>query len=329
MRFLITDHDFPDVDLELAMFREAGIGALVAQCRTEDEVIGAGKGCQGLLVQYAPVTAKVLDARPEIRIASRYGAGFDTVDTDAARARGVWVANSPDYGVGEVATHALAMALSLVRHLPAFDRDVRAGQWHYFSTGPVQRGSELTLGILGLGRIGTRMAHLSRPCFGRVIACDPYIDETAFPDFVRRVDLDTLFHESDVVSLHVPLNDETRHMVNAGTLGLMKRGAILVNTARGGVVDLDALLTALDANRLEGAGLDVLPTEPMPSDHPILRHSRVLLSPHSAFYSVEGAVELRRKAAQNLIDWARTGRPTYVVVEGLPLRPSAPSPLRP
>ena len=318
MRFLITDHDFPDVDLELAMFREAGFDALVAQCRTEDEVIAAGKGCQGLLVQYAPVTAKVLDARPEIRIASRYGAGFDTVDTDAARARGVWVANSPDYGVGEVATHALAMALSLVRHLPAFDRDVRAGRWHYSSTGLVKRGSQLTLGILGLGRIGTRMAQISRACFGNVLACDPYLADAAFPDFVRRVDQNTLFRESDVLSLHVPLNDETRHIVNARTLALMKRGAFLVNTARGGVVDLDALLAALDAGCLEAAGLDVLPKEPMPPDHPILRHSRVLLSPHAAFYSEEGAIELRRKAAQNLIDWARAGRPTYVVVEGSP-----------
>ena len=316
MRFLITDHDFPDVDLELAMFREGGFEVKVAQCRTEDELIAASEGCSGILVQYAPVSAKVFDARPGIRIASRYGAGFDTVDTAAARTRGVWVANSPDYGVGEVATHALAMALSLVRHLPAFDRDVRGGHWHYSSTGPVQRGSSLTLGIVGLGRIGTRMAHLSHPCFGRIVACDPYIDESAFPDFVRRVDLDTLFRDSDVVSLHVPLNDETRHLVNARTLGITKRGAIVVNTARGGVVDLDALLAALDSGRLEGAGLDVLPREPMAPDHPVLRHPRVLLSPHSAFYSVEGAVELRRKAAQNLIDWARTGRPTYVVVEG-------------
>ena len=316
MRFLITDHDFPDVDLELGMFRDAGMEAIVAHCRTDDEVIAAAEGCQGLLVQYAPVNAKVLDARPEIRIASRYGAGFDTVDTGAAKARGVWVANSPDYGVGEVATHALAMALALVRHLPALDRDVRAGEWHYYSTGPVQRGSSLTLGILGLGRIGTRMAELSRPCFGGILACDPYVGDAAFPGFVQRADLDTLFRESDVVSLHVPLDNETRHIVNARTLGLMKPGSILVNTARGGVVDLDALLAALDTGAPQSAGLDVLPREPMPPDHPVLRHPRVLLSPHSAFYSVEGAVELRRKAAQNLIDWARMGRPKYIVVEG-------------
>jgi len=316
MRFLITDHDFPDVDLELQLFRDAGMEALVAHCRTEEEVIAASEGCQGLLVQYAPVNARVLDARPEIRIASRFGAGFDTIDVEDARARGVWVANSPDYGVGEVATHALAMALSLVRHLPAFDRDVRAGRWHYSSTGPVVRGTELTLGILGLGRIGTRMAHLSRACFGRIIACDPYIEEAAFPDFVRRVDLEAVFRESDVLTLHVPLNPETREIANSRTLALMKPGSILVNTARGGVVDVDALLASLDRGAPAAAGLDVLPREPMPADHPIYKDPRVILTPHSAFYSEEGAVELRRKAAQNLIDWALTGRPTYVVVEG-------------
>jgi D-3-phosphoglycerate dehydrogenase len=328
MRFLITDHDFPDVALEMRLFQEAGMEAYVAQCRTEDEVIAAAEGCQGVLLQYAPVNAKVLDARPEIRIASRYGAGFDTIDVEAAKARGVWVANSPDYGVGEVATHALAMALALLRHLPALDRHVREGRWHYSSAGPVARGSALTLGILGLGRIGKRMAHLSRPCFGKVIACDPYVAEGDFPDFVRRTDLETLFRESDVLSLHVPLNDETREIANSRTLGLMKPGSILVNTARGGVVDLDALLPALDRGAPMAAGLDVLPREPMPADHPILKDSRVILTPHSAFYSEEGAVELRRKAAQNLIDWALTGRPTYVVVEGSPSR-LAPSASRP
>jgi phosphoglycerate dehydrogenase-like enzyme len=328
VRFLITDHDFPDVDMELAMFQDAGFDAFSAQCRTEDEVIEAARGCQGLLVQYAPVNARVLDARPEIRIASRFGAGFDTIDVEDARSRGVWVANSPDYGVGEVATHALAMALSLVRHLPAFDRDIRAGRWHYSSTGPIPRATELTLGILGLGRIGKRMARLSRACFGRIIACDPYIDDSEFPDFVKRVDLATLYRDADVLSLHVPLNPQTRGMVGAAAFAAMKPGAILVNTARGAVVDVEALVDALRSRHLQSAGLDVLPQEPLPGDHPLMNDPRVILSPHSAFYSVEGETELRRKAAQNLIDWALTGRPTYVVVEGVApdLSPSASNP---
>jgi D-3-phosphoglycerate dehydrogenase len=317
LKVLITDHDFPDVEMEKSLFREAGIEVAVAQCRTEEEVIAAGKGCAGFVTQYTPMNAQVFAALPELRIVSRFGAGFDTVNTADAKDFGVWVANSPDYGVGEVATHALAMSLSMLRHLPWFDREVRAERWQYAGTGSLARVGNLTLGILGFGRIGKRMAHISRNIFGRVIACDPYVgDGDFFPDNVVRVDQERLFREADVVSLHVPLNDETRGMVGSRMLALMKEGSFLVNTARGSVVNLDQLLEALDSRHLAGAGLDVLPKEPPEADHPVLRHPRVLLSPHAAFYSVEGEKELRLKAAQNVIDWARTGRPTYVVVEG-------------
>jgi phosphoglycerate dehydrogenase-like enzyme len=317
LKVLITDHDFPDVELEKKLFRDAGVEVAIAQCRTEDDVIAAGKGCAGAVSQYAPMNARVFAALPELRIVSRFGAGFDTVNIDDAKHHGVWVANSPDYGVGEVATHALAMALSLVRHLPWLDRDVRASRWHYSSTGPLTRPGNLTLGILGLGRIGKRMAHISRPVFGRVMACDPYVgDGDFFPDNVIRVDQERLFREADVVSLHVPLNDETRGLVGSRALALMRAGSFLVNTARGSVVNLDQLLEALDSRHLAGAALDVLPKEPPEADHPVLLHPRVLLSPHAAFYSIQGEMELRRKAAQNVIDWARNGRPTYVVSEG-------------
>ncbi|MEN3292385.1 MAG: hypothetical protein V7642_1638 [Burkholderiales bacterium] len=316
MKILITDYDFPDIELEQALYRAAGVEVVSAQCRTEDEVIEASAGCQGLLVQYAPVNAKVFAARPEIRIASRYGAGFDTIDLDDAKKHGVWVANSPDYGVGEVATHALAMTLTLVRHIAFYDRDVKAGNWHYSSAGKMQRVGDMTLGIVGLGRIGKRMAHIARNSFRRVIACDPYIIDGDFPAYVERVGREQLFEQADAITLHVPLNDETRGMINSGLLGRMKQGSVLVNTARGAVVNVEDLLAALDSGRLDGAALDVLPIEPPASDARVLKHPRLLLTPHAAFYSEVAAKELRRKAAQNLIDWARTGRPSYVVVEG-------------
>jgi len=168
LKFLITDYDFPDVELEKALFREAGFEVDVAQCRTEDDVITAAKGCAGAVSQYAPMNARVFAALPELRIVSRFGAGFDTVNVNDARKHGVWVANSPDYGVGEVATHALALSLSLIRHLPFYDRDVRVDRWHYLSAGPLRRPKEMTLGIVGCGRIGKRMADLSRKIFGAV-----------------------------------------------------------------------------------------------------------------------------------------------------------------
>lgn len=316
MKILITDYDFPDIALERALYHAADVEVVAAQCRTEEDVIAASAGCQGVLVQYAPITAKVFEARPEIRIVSRYGAGFDTVNTADAKQHGVWVANSPDYGVGEVATHALAMTLALLRNIAFFDRDIKSGHWHYTSAGRMQRVSDMTLGILGLGRIGKRMAHISRNSFRRVIACDPYIIDGDFPSYVERVSQQQLFDEADAISLHVPLTGETREMVNGALLGRMKPGSVLVNTARGAVVHIEDLLAQLDAGRLSGAALDVLPVEPPPADARIVQHPRVLLTPHAAFYSEVAGNELRRKAAQNLIDWMRTGRPTYTVVAG-------------
>ena len=316
MRALITDYDFPDIALEREVFITGGVDLVEAQCKNEDDLISAARECDALLLQYAPVTDRVLAALPRIGLVSRYGAGFDTIDTEACRRHGVWVANSPDYGVGEVATHALAMTLALVRRLLIYDRDVKAGRWHYLSAGKIRRASLMTVGILGFGRIGKRYAALARECFARVIACDPYLSDADFPSYVQRIGLAELFEQADAISLHVPLNAETRGMVDASLLARLKPGSVVINTARGGVVDIDALRAALDDGRLDGAALDVLPTEPIAPQDPLAMHPRVLLTPHAAFYSGESEVELRRKAALNIVQWAATGRPMYPVVQG-------------
>jgi phosphoglycerate dehydrogenase-like enzyme len=316
-RVLFADHDFPAIDLERDLFRRQGIDLEVAQCRTEDEVIRAAQGCCGILLQYAPITERVVAALPGLGIVSRIGAGYDTVDTQACERHGVWVANSPDYGVGEVATHALALALAVTRNIVAYHRDVTAGTWHYLSSGPLRRPRELTLGIVGLGRIGKRMAQISRDVFKRVVAYDPYLIDGDFPVFVERVPtLEALAAAADVVSLHTPLTAETRGMIGERFFGEMRQGSYLVNTARGAVVDVDACLRALDAGILAAAGLDVLPQEPAAAGSPLAAHPRVVLTPHAAFYSRESEQELRRKAAQNLATWIATGRPEYVVTRG-------------
>jgi D-3-phosphoglycerate dehydrogenase len=315
-KVLITDYDFPDLDLEIELFERAGVECVTAQCRSEAEVVDAAQGCFGILVQYAPINARVFAERPEIRIVSRYGAGFDTVSTDDAKAAGVWVANSPDYGIGEVATHALGMTLSLLRHIHLYGRAVRAGSWHYLSAGTIPRVADLTLGILGLGRIGKRMAHIAGHSFGRVIACDPYIAESDFPVGVKRVSIEALFEQSNAVSIHVPLNAETRGLVDGPLLRRMPRGSVLVNTARGPIVNTRDLLEVVSAGLLDGAALDVLPIEPPAADDPVVQHERILCTPHAAFYSVVAERELRRKAAENLIQWLQHGKPRYVVVAG-------------
>ena len=315
-KILFSDHEFPDLRIERELFAAAGVDVVVAQAKTEDEVIAAAEGCFGILLQYAPITERVVAALPDLGIVSRIGAGFDTVDTEACARHGVWVANSPDYGVGEVATHALALALAMIRNIVAYHRDVGGGRWHYLSSGELKRAGDLTLGIVGLGRIGKRMAHVSRNVFRRVIAADPYIIDGDFPAYVERAVLTDVFARADVVSLHVPLTAETRGMIDAGVLGVMRPGSYLVNTARGAVVDVDAALAALERGTLGGLALDVLPVEPVPAGSKLLGHPRVVLTPHAAFYSVEAERELRRKAAQNLVTFLRSGRPEYVVVAG-------------
>ena len=316
-RILYADNDYHDIDLERALFEPAGHEIVVAQCKTEDDVIANARDCRGILLQYAPITARVVNALPDLGIVSRIGAGYDTVDTEACEKAGVWVANSPDYGVAEVATHALALGLALVRNVVAYHRDIGAGNWYYMSSGTLSRPSQMTLGIVGLGRIGKRMAHISRNVFKRVIAYDPYLIDGDFPAYVERVkSLADLATQSDVVSVHTPLTAETRGMLDAAFFAAMKPGTYFVNTARGAVVNIADLTRALESGHLRGAGLDVLPEEPVSRDSPLVGHPRVILTPHAAFYSVEAEKELRRKAAQNIITWLATGRPEYVVARG-------------
>jgi D-3-phosphoglycerate dehydrogenase len=316
-KVLFADCDFPDIDLERTLLGDAGCELVLAQCRTEEQVLAAGRECAAILLQYAPIGALVIEGLPGLGIVSRIGAGYDTVDTAACARHGVWVANSPDYGVGEVATHALALALASLRNIAAYDRDVRAGRWHYLSSGVLRRPAELTLGIVGLGRIGKRMAHVSRNVFKRVVAYDPLLIDGDFPAYVERARrLEDLAGEADVVSLHTPLDATTRGMIGADYFAAARQGQTLVNTSRGGVVDIGHLLAALDAGILRGAALDVLPEEPVPRGSKLLGDPRVILTPHAAFYSVEAERELRRKAAQNLVTWSRTGRPDYPVVQG-------------
>ena len=323
MKVLFTDFDMLDISLEREIFREAGIELVEGQCRSEDDVIRMSEGCSALLIQYAPIADKVFRARPDIGLCSRIGAGYDTISVADAARHGVWVANSPDYGVGEVSTHALGMLLGLIRGIVRYDHDIRRGQWHYTTAGRIPRASNLTVGILGLGRIGKRFAHIARNVFKRVIAHDPYLIDGDFPAYVERVSREDLFRQANAISIHCLLTDETRGMVNGQLLRLMKQDSYIVNTARGAVVDIGDLTEVVQENRLAGVGLDVLPVEPVPPDHPLLADPRVVFSPHSAFYSVESEVELRRKAAMNIVSWMRTGRPDYPVCVGTKNPPGA------
>ena len=298
------------------LLRASGFSVRTAVATTPGEVLAAAAGAEAILVGDSPITADVIAGlSPHLRIVSTVTVGVDHIDVAAARAAGIWVTNVPDATTEEVAVTALAMALSLIRHLPFLDRDVRAGAWDAFSTGRRRRASALTLGIIGFGRIGRQLAGLAAPIFGRVVAHDP-VAGGPWPDQVGRLDLDGVVASADVLSLHLPALPGEPALIDRAVLARMRPGAFLINVSRGALVDTDALLAALDDGSLGGAALDVVAGEPPPADAPIRRHPRVLLTPHSAFWSDEGeAVGYQRQAA-NVIAWKHTGRPLTVVVEG-------------
>lgn len=316
---LIVDYTEKDCQLEMEMLEQAGMTAIFVPDGTLERIIAAGATATVLIPWVSPISRAVFEALPNLRLISNCGVGVDLVDLDAARDHGVWVANVPTANIAEVATHALAMALSLIRALPLYDHDMRIGIFSYATHGPLRRPNTLTLGIAGMGNIGRILARYAAPVFGRVVGYDPYVAADVWPEGVERVDdLVGILGQSDVFSLHMPLTDENERLIGAEALAHMKPHGYFINVSRGGLVDIDAVVAALDSGHLAGAGLDVFPEEPMAADHPILHHPRVLLSPHAAFYSTEADVEMRQSSIDNITAWHQTGRPNHVVVEGRP-----------
>jgi D-3-phosphoglycerate dehydrogenase / 2-oxoglutarate reductase len=232
----------------------------------------------------------------------------DNIDQAAARERGIHVANVPDYGTEEVSSHTVALALGVARHLGLHDAEVRAGRWSTGVLQPMVRWRGRTLGLVGFGRIARMTLDKLRGFgFARVLVHDPAAD---LPPDVERADMDTLCAEADVISLHAPLNEQTRHLINAHRLALMRPTAILVNTARGGLVDTDALYEALKARRILGAGLDVFEHEP-PGAHPLLQLDNVIVTNHMGWYSEESMRELQRKTAEEAVRVLRGEAPLH------------------
>lgn len=312
-----TDTDpMLDVAPARALLEAAGWETRFVGSTDRAAVLEAGRDATAVCVGYAPLDRELLASMPRLAIVATLGVGVDNVDVEAAGDLGIWVANIAGAATDEVASHALAMALALVRHLPLLDRHVREGGWDGGATGPLRRIGGLTLGIVGVGRIGRRMAEYARPLFGRIVGFDPNVATEAWPDGIRRVSLDELVAAADVVSLHLPLDATTAGLFDEARIAAMRPGSWLVNAARGGLVDVPALIEALDRGHLDGAALDVLPTEPPAPDDPALRHPRILLSPHAAFYSNDSAADYVRIQAENVLAWWRTGRPNSTVVEG-------------
>jgi D-3-phosphoglycerate dehydrogenase len=311
----VTDDRYGSYAEEKAVLAEIGAELVVNDYINEGEAIAGLAGADGVLVNMFPMTRKVIEALGRCRVLSRYGVGFDNVDVAAATAKGIWVARVPDYSIEDVSDQALALLLGCVRGVAYKDRGVRAGRWNMHKEVQTRRITGRTLGLVGYGAIA-RCLHRKTAGFGlaRVLAYDPYVDAAAIRKAgAEPVDLDTLLRDSDYVSVHVPLGPETRGMIGERQLGLMKPVAILVNTSRGPVVDERALVTALAAQRIAGAGLDVFETEPLDAVSPLRTLENVVLSDHAGWYSEESVPELKTKAARNVAAVLAGGKPAYPV----------------
>lgn len=271
-----------------------------------------------LMVTLQRVTAEVLDAMPKCKLVSRLGVGLDSIDLKAAEERGVWVANVPDYGIDEVSTHAMALLLAQLRGVAPLVQSTRSGAWDASPAKPIRRFRGQTVGVLGFGRIGRAFAEKALGFGVRVIAHDAWVSAADMRAVgVESVSLDELFMQSDFISLHAPLTEESKHVVNARTLALMKSDAYLVNTARGGLIDEAALLEAIRGGKLRGAALDVLTSEPPRADDAalqgLLREERVLITPHVAWYSEDAMIDMRAKGSEEVVRVLNGGTPRCAV----------------
>lgn len=307
----------------------ASIGAELTTAprpQSEEEILTHAQDADAIIAVSGPFTRRVLQSLRRCKVVVRTGVGVDTVDIPAATEVGIAIVNVPDLWTREVATHALAMLLALVRKLKSLDRAVREGRWRTAIEPPFQHLYGQTLGIVGLGRIGRAFARRARGFEFRIIACDPYIPRSVFAEEgVEPVSFHDLLRQADFVSIHTPLTPETRHMFNETTLRLLKPTALLVNTARGGVIDEKALIRALQEGWIAGAALDVLEQEPPLPDNPLLRMENVLLSPHAAYYSERAVAGLPRRCAEEVARVLQGKMPLHLVNpevgERLALRP--------
>ena len=308
---LLTDYAWPDVNVERDILAEYGAKLVVAPDGKLSTLTQLAGDVDAIMTNWAKVPAEVIDAARRCRIISRLGIGLDNIDVQHATTRRIPVTNVPDYCLVEVAEHTLALLFAMARRIGVFHENARAGRYDLSAGFPLRRIEGQTLGIVGLGQIGRRVATKAHAIGLKVLATSR--SQRAPMPGVEWANLNDLLSKSDFVSLHVPLSDETRSMLGAQQLDLMKPTAFLINTARGGLIDHGALAAALAAGRLAGAALDVQDREPPDLSQPPYNDPRVIVTPHAAFYSTESVDELRRRVANQVGRRLTGGVPENVV----------------
>jgi D-3-phosphoglycerate dehydrogenase len=297
----VTDSVFPSLDPAKAALAKLNPTFRMSKSANSDDIIAVAHDADAILVTYAKLTRDILMQTTKCKAIGRFGLGVDNIDLTTAKEKGILVNYVPDYCIREVSDHAMALLLALIRKIPLSNKLVQSGRWEMPAVVPIRRIEGTVLGLVGFGHIPRLVAPKAQSFGMKVMAYDPYVKPEAFKAAgVESVDFDILLKKSDYVSVHAPLTPQTRSMMNAAAFAKMKKGAYLVNTSRGTLIDEAALTAALDAGQLGGAGLDVVAAEPLGKDSPLLGRDNVIISPHTAFYSIEALDELQSKCASDV-----------------------------
>lgn len=319
-KIVIADYYYANQNAENEEYKKLGDDVEIVDCtklalggiKDPEKLIAYAADADALVVQFTVCNAEFIAKLQKCKVIARYAIGVDTIDLKAAKAKGIYVANVPDYCIAEVANHAAAHILNAVRKLSLSRDRLLAGTFRMDELHPVWRIEEKTLCLLGFGNIARNLCGKMKPFFGRVVAYDPYFTRKEdYPD-VDFLPLEEALACADVISMHVPLMPSTRNLLSDREFACMKDGAVLVNTARGGLIDEQAMLRALESGKLGFCGLDVLNTEDF-SSSPLLRHPNVCLTPHVGWCSEEATTELQRKTAANVVTALLEGKPVYHV----------------
>jgi D-3-phosphoglycerate dehydrogenase len=311
---VVTDSVFPSLDPAMAALARLEPEMRMAKSASAQDILAEARDADAVLVTYAKMTGDLIRQLRRCKAIGRFGIGVDNIDLPAAAEMGITVTYVPDYCVREVSDHAMALLLSLARKIPFSNKLVQSGHWEMPAVVPIHRLDGRVLGLVGFGNIPRRLTPKAQAFGMRVVTHDPYVAPDVLKTAgVEAVDFDRLLQISDFVSIHAPLTPATRGLFNAQTFAKMKPGALLVNTARGPLIDEQALVAALKAGQIGGAALDVVATEPLPKDSPLLGHDDIIISPHTAFYSEEALAELQTKCASDVARVLTGEPPVYPV----------------
>jgi D-3-phosphoglycerate dehydrogenase len=313
----VTDSPFPSLDQAKAALARVDPELRMAKSASAEDILAVAREADAILVTYARLPGDLLRQLTRCKAIGRFGLGVDNIEIPAAAELGITVTYVPDYCMHEVSDHAMALLLALARKVPLSNKLVQAGRWEMPAVVPIHRLAGRVLGLVGFGNIPRALAPKAKAFGLRVVTHDPYVSQQALAAAgVESVSFDRLLEISDFVSIHAPLMPATRGLFNAEVFGKMKTGALLINTARGPLVDEDALVSALESGRLGGAALDVVAVEPLPNDSRLIGRDNVILTPHTAFYSVEALDELQTKCAADVARVLSGEKPVYPVKMG-------------